>query len=153
MTEDQYARWLRHQNGTPQARRASTMPAPTEQQEQEIVVRWARAMRDVYPQLVWLFHVPNGGARDIATATMLQRAGVVPGVPDMFLPVPMNGRHGLWLELKRADRSNSTSAAQKIWLDYLRSAGYEAVVCYGADEAIAAVERYLNERIAIDGDG
>jgi hypothetical protein len=113
-----------------------------------MVIQWALAMRSHLPDLEWLFHVPNGGQRDAATAAMLQRAGVQPGVPDLFLPVPAprpgGGEwHGLWIELKRADHSNSPTSHQKRWLDHLRASGYLVVVAYGAGEAIDALEHYL----------
>lgn len=122
--------------------------APTEQQEQEAVIQWRDMMRPTWPALEWLFHVPNGGARDKVTASLMKRAGVVAGVPDLFLPVPARRRdggewYGLWIELKRADHSNGPTAEQKRWLDYLRSAGYLVVVCYGAEQAISAIKAYL----------
>lgn len=121
---------------------------PTEEQEQAAVIAWARANEGAYPELAWLFHVPNGGARDAVTGAMLKRAGVQPGVPDLCLPCPRprsdGGQwHGLWLEMKRADHSNNPTPEQKRWLDYLRSAGYMAVVCYGAEAAIQAIQTYL----------
>ena len=33
---------------------------------------------------------------------------------------------------------------QELWIDRLRSYGYQALICYGADEAIAAIQHYLN---------
>ena len=129
---------------------AARLPAPSEDAEQAAVIAWAQASAVQWPALAWLFHVPNGGARDAATGAMLKRAGVRAGVPDLFLPCPRprpdGGQwHGLFVEMKRADHSNSPSAEQKRWLDYLRSAGYMAVVCYGADEAIRAIQTYLGE--------
>ena len=117
--------------------------APTEEQEQEAVIVWAQAARVQYPALEWLYHTPNGGARDKATAHRLQLAGVQPGVPDLCLPVPVGGYHGLWIELKRADRSNQPTAHQQRWLAHLTRSGYMAVVCYGAADAIRTIEEYL----------
>lgn len=126
-------------------------PAPTEDAEQAAVIAWAQFSVGRWPELAYLFHIPNGGARDAVTGAMLKRAGVQAGVPDLCLPCPRprsdGGQwHGLWLEMKRADHSNSPSAEQKRWLDYLRSAGYMAVVCYGCAEAIGAIETYLGMR-------
>lgn len=47
------------------------------------------------------FHIPNGEQREPSTAARLTRMGVKPGVPDVFLPVPMGIFHGLWSKLKR----------------------------------------------------
>lgn len=119
--------------------------APTEHEEQAAVVRWAAVSTAVWPELRWLFAIPNGGMRDKRTAAMLATEGVRAGVPDMFLPVARGGEHGLWLELKRADHSNHPTPEQGAWLSALRAAGYRAVVCYGAGEAIAALMDYLGE--------
>jgi hypothetical protein len=127
------------------AKRAA-IPAPTEAQEQEAVMTWARCTVGRLPSLCWLFHVPNGGARDGATAAAMQRQGVQRGVPDLCLPVPVGDYHGLWIELKRRDHSNHASPEQVRWLEHLRASRYMAVVCYGADEAIATLEAYLDAR-------
>lgn len=143
VTEAQYSALLRRQ-GRP-ANTRTTLPCPSEAEEQEAVITWARCNVGRYPALEWLYHTPNGGARDKATAAALQRAGVQPGVPDLFLPVPHGEWAGLWIELKRADRSNAPTPAQWRWLDHLRQSGYMAVVCYGADETIRTLVHYLTE--------
>lgn len=96
-----------------------------------------------HPELAMLYHVPNGGLRDKATAGRLKAAGVRAGVPDLHLPVARRGFHGLWIELKRCDRSNHPTPAQAWWHERLRAEGHHVVVCYGADEAISAIEHYL----------
>ncbi len=134
ITEAEFARIVARQ-GKPE--RAATLPAPTEQQEQEAVIQWADAMRGRWPELELLFHVPNENAHRKV------RQGVAAGVPDLCLPVARGGYHGLWLELKRADHSNGPSPAQKAWIERLQSEGYYCAVCYGASEAIDAITRYL----------
>lgn len=127
---------------------ATCSTTPTEEQEQAAVVRWAQERAGQWAELAWLFHIPNGGARDAVTGAMLKRAGVQPGVPDLFLPCPRPRPGGGWwpglfVEMKRADHSNNPSAEQKRWLDYLRGVGYMAVVVYGAEQAIQAIRTYL----------
>ena len=54
------------------------------------------------------------------------------------------GHYGaLAIELKRADRSNHATDAQRDWIERLRAAGYMAVICYGAQEAIEVIKTYL----------
>ena len=36
---------------------------PTEEQEQAAVFEWVTIMRNQYPELDMLFHIPNGGLR------------------------------------------------------------------------------------------
>lgn len=67
--------------------------------------------------------------------------GLTAGVPDMTLAWPEGSHHGLYVELKRP--GGRLTDSQEEWLERLRKAGYAAKVCYGADEAIATIERYL----------
>lgn len=122
-------------------------PTPTEEQEQIALFTWATLAVAVgdYPDLALLYHIPNGGLRDKATAQALKRAGVRAGVPDLHLPVARHGFYGLWIELKRANRSNHPTPDQEWWIEQLRVQGYRVEVCYGADEAIQIVEEYLGE--------
>ena len=138
VTEQEYAAILRNQSKP--ERTATTLPAPTEQQEQEAVIQWARASIARLPGLELLFHVPNENAHHKV------RQGVAAGVPDLCLPIARGGWHGLWIELKRADHSNVPSPAQRAWLERLIAEGYRCAVCYGANEAIDSIERYLEMR-------
>ena len=47
---------------------------------------------------------------------------------------------GMFLELKR--RTGKPSPEQLAYADRLRRAGYNCVICYGADEAIKAITAY-----------
>ena len=113
----------------------------SEYHEQSALIQWARSMQGQYPELRYLFHIPNGGWRHKATAGRMKAQGVRPGVPDLFLPIP---RPGLWLEMKYG--TNQLTAHQSRWCRALHDAGYHVMVCWSTEEAIAAIERYLNER-------
>jgi hypothetical protein len=76
---------------------------------------------------------------------MLKQEGVKAGYPDILLDVARGRWHGLRIELKRADRSNHPTAAQREWLINLRHYGYMAACCYGAQEAIDVITNYLNQ--------
>ena len=122
--------------------------APTEHEEQVALFQWADAHEAQYPSLSMLAAIPNGGYRPMTTAAMLKAEGVKAGYPDCFLAVPrpgVNGKgyHGLFLELKRSDHSNHATPLQKEWIDRLRQWGYQAVICYGAQEAIYVIKTYL----------
>jgi hypothetical protein len=143
ISDAQYAALLRAQ-GRP-ARQRTTLPAPSEYEEQCAVIEWAHAMVGRWPELAFLFHVPNGEARPTGVGARLQRLGVQRGVPDLLLLEPRGAYHGLALELKRADHSNAPTPEQWCWLEHLRAVGYLAVVCYGAQAAIDALTHYLEE--------
>jgi hypothetical protein len=119
---------------------------PTEAQEQEALFRWATYSRAKYPALDLLFHVPNGGGRNLIEAAHLKAQGVKPGVPDICLPVPSGRFTALYIELKRKERGR-VSDAQRGWIAALNRVGCRAVVCRGWDEARAEIERYLGGRI------
>ena len=113
-----------------------------EESEQIAIMQWAEMARGKYPALKWLHHIPNGGQRSKATAARLKAAGVKSGVPDLCLPCPCGDYHGPYIELKVG--RNKPSANQNSWLDYLDGAGYCVRVCWGADEAIGEITKYLN---------
>lgn len=114
-----------------------------EDREQEKVFWWADVRQKQHPELRLLHACPNGGWRSPATAALLKRTGVKPGVPDMCLPVARQGYHGLFIELKR-EKGGRVSVDQKRWLLALSQEGYKACLCRGADEAIAKLKEYLD---------
>ena len=118
---------------------------PTEHEEQVALFQWAEANEAQYPSLAMLAAIPNGGYRPMTTAAMLKAEGVKAGYPDILLDVARGPYHGLRIELKRADRSNRPTDAQREWLAKLNFEGYRAVVCYGAQEAIKVITDYLTK--------
>jgi hypothetical protein len=116
---------------------------PTEHQEQRAVMQWARLHEHKWPCLVDLFAVPNGGHRNKVTAAALKAEGVKPGIPDLFLPVPVGTAGGLWIEMKRR-KGGRLSSAQKGVIQRFRKRNYAVAVCYGAEEAIEVLLGYLN---------
>ena len=107
----------------------------SEDWEQRQLVQWAR--RHSWGQL--LFHIPNENHHHDTAL------GVRSGVPDLMLPIPMGGKHGLFIEMKRAD-GGRLSVAQRKWLTWLGELGYEAVCCHGWQEAREAIERYMQDK-------
>lgn len=108
---------------------------------QEALFEWAAYNTVRFPELEYMHHVPNGGKRDKATAIALKRQGVKAGVPDIVLPVPRGGYHGLYIELKVG--KNTTTGNQKRWIRFLGEQGYYVTVCYGWQQAAREIERYL----------
>lgn len=113
----------------------------SEGQEQALLFKWASFNLGTMPELKWMYHVPNGGARDIITASRLKAEGVKSGVPDICLPVARQGYHGLYIELKV--KRNKPSETQKEWLKALTEQGYKTEVCYGWESAAHTVKQYL----------
>ena len=113
----------------------------TEGQAQEFLFDWIQYQLGKYPELKLLYHIPNGGKREAATARVLKRQGVKAGVPDLHLPVARGGYHGLYIELKVG--KNKATEYQKEWLENLTKQGYYATVCYGWQAAAEELINYL----------
>ena len=112
-----------------------------EEAEQAALFEWAAYKTCQWPELAFLFHIPNGGLRNKATAARLKAAGVKPGVPDLFLPATRGHYAGLFIEMKYG--SNKPTPDQQRYLDMLQREGYAVAVCYGCEEAIETIAAYL----------
>lgn len=114
----------------------------TESSEQIALIEWCDWQANLgHEPLRWIFHPANGGKRDKAVAAGLKAQGVKPGVPDLFLPYPAGGYHGLFIEMKMPP--NTTTPEQRAYLAWLNRVGYLAVVATGFDEARGIIEEYL----------
>lgn len=114
----------------------------SEDTEQINVIQWACCNIDRYPELKWLFHVPNGGTRNKREAVKLKQMGVKVGVSDLELPYPKGAYCGLFIEMKFGD--NRQQKTQKEFLADMVAAGHFVATCYSAEEATKVIERYLN---------
>lgn len=94
------------------------------------------------PQLKRLFAIHNQGHGDKIRGNRAKAEGVKKGVPDLMLPVVIDGYAGLFVELK-VNRKTDTSAEQEEWLDYLNGAGYVGKVAVGWREASSHIANYL----------
>lgn len=114
----------------------------SEHQEQCSLITWTAYASVTYPELNMIFAIPNGGKRNKVVAGKLKTEGVKSGVPDLMLPVARGDFHGLFIEMKRKD--GTESANQKIWRERLLAENYQAIVCYSWLEAKEAIIFYLN---------
>ncbi len=102
----------------------------------------------LYPDINFLFAIPNGEFRNMATAVRLKAMGVKRGVLDLMLPVPRGPYHGLWVEMKRpknnGKREGQLSNEQKdVWIPFLIKQGYAIAVCKTWQEAKDNLIGYL----------
>lgn len=112
-----------------------------EHQEQVALFEWAADNEAKYPDLKWMFAVPNGGFRHKATAGRLKAEGAKAGVLDVWLPLKRRNSPGLVIEMKIAP--NSPTKEQGAWIRHLHEEGWLVVVAYSADEAKRIVIDYL----------
>ena len=105
-----------------------------------------------------LLAIPNGGARDVVTGRRLKDEGVLKGVWDLFLAVPVKfeamGRvlpelhpGGLWIEVKRPEMRNSKRGGltpeQEAFGREMARQGYATSLCYTTQEILDTIEAYL----------
>jgi hypothetical protein len=117
--------------------KAADLFALSEHQEQVLLFQWAA----FYPELRWMFAVPNGGDRHPAVAAKLKAEGVKRGVLDVWLPIARQGFHGLVIEMKV--KGNDLSKEQREWKTRLEANGYKVAVCYGFEAARHAIQDYM----------
>lgn len=117
-----------------------------------------RAWRDVWeircegePRLKWLHAVHNQGHGDAIRGAKAKAEGVKAGVADLFLPVPgvvieggffVKQYHGLYIELKRLDKSKTSSEQLEFKRD-VEDRDYRHVIAKGWREARSALLTYL----------
>ena len=118
---------------------------PTEHQCQVAVIQfWARACSGYGLPEFSLLAIPNGGARDAITGSLMKSEGVRRGALDLLLAYPTERHAGLFLEMKRPGASPSAiSPEQRAFIEYLQSVGYAAGVHYSAESAIQTIKEYL----------
>lgn len=115
--------------------------APYESDIQQACVRWFKRH---YPQLAeegMLFHIANEGIRLGRMAARTKREGVVKGVADLCLSIPMHGYGALYIEMKRPHCYQRPE--QKAWQANVEKYGSKYVVCKSVDEFATEVTRYL----------
>lgn len=109
-----------------------------------------------YP-LRWIFHIPNGGARgDSKQSNMirggkLKAEGTKKGILDIFWPYPLNGYHGLWIEMKEPKKRPKTernltgglTEKQIEFGTFAHNNNFKVEVAYDWREAINILLHYL----------
>jgi hypothetical protein len=119
------------------------LPCPTEHQEQCALIRWAALNAKRYPDLAWLYAVPNGARTSMSVAKRLKAEGLRKGYPDVGLDVARGGFHGLRIEMKRR-KEGRLSPEQKAWIARLTDQNYRVATAKGWEEAARILEDYLN---------
>lgn len=112
-----------------------------EEEMQIAFFTWVRLNEKNYPELRFLFAIPNGGKRDVVTASKLKAGGTRPGIPDTFLPVQKRGYSGLWIEFKT--KSGRLSKEQLEFAVHLEQNRFLYVICREFTHAVKEVIDYL----------
>lgn len=117
------------------------------QSEDNTQIAIVKYLREVLPADALVAHVPNGGKRSIAQAARFKAMGVVAGIPDLIVLVPV-GR-AIFFEVKRPagvnQRKGSESVSQLAMRFKLNGLGFDCATVYGIDDVRNAL-RALNVR-------
>lgn len=119
------------------------IPCPSESQEQQCLIKWWSLQFPQFDRL--LFHIPNGGLRNLKTAVRLKSEGVKPGVADLFLAIPSGNFHGLFIEMKRQHGNNQTEL-QKQFQNNVELQGYCYLLARGWEQAKIGILSYLKNK-------
>lgn len=114
--------------------------ANSEHDLQKACVNWFRYQYSFFSHL--LLAIPNGARRTLYEQRMVKEEGILSGTPDLFLAIPMNGFHGLWIEMKNG-KAGRLSPAQKTMHEYLRAQGYAVEVVRDGVHFRSVVTNYI----------
>lgn len=124
-----------------------------EEHHQQLVCSFRDVHRYAVPQIRWLIHVPNGGARNKVVAAKMAGQGVKKGWPDWQWPLRTERFVGLAIELKRPDGGDGLSSDQYDALAFLWSNDWFACCAHGSREAIRIIKAYVEGAIELRYNG
>lgn len=88
-----------------------------------------------------LFHIPNEGKRN---PKFVKKSGIKRGVADVFLSKANSRYHGLYIEFKTEDGTQSKDQIE--FQKQVEQEGYKYVVCRSASQGIEVLKEYLKDR-------
>lgn len=113
--------------------------------EQVSLFQWAALCYGQYPELRFMYAVPNAAQRNYGTAMWMKAEGLKAGVPDICLPAPRGIYHGLYVEMKYGN--NKPTDEQNAYISFLESQVYCVRVCYSFEAARVIVKDYLDGKL------
>lgn len=115
-----------------------------EHELQVAIVTRSMALATRHPEILLLHAIPNGDFRGWGVGVKLKAEGVIPGVPDLFMPVARSGFHGFYLELKRS--GGKVRDEQWEFMEAAHEQGYFVRITNHLATALEIIENYLLER-------
>lgn len=110
---------------------------------QVAIVTRSLALATAHPSVLLLHAIPNGDWRGWGTGVKLKAQGVIPGIPDLCMPVARGGYHGFYMELKKS--GGHVSDAQWEVMEALHKERYFVRICNHLGTALEIIENYLME--------
>lgn len=118
----------------------------SEHANQVAVFLWASVHVKEFPELEWMYAVPNAGKRSFVVGARMKAEGLRSGVPDICLPVARGEWSSLYIEMKAGD--NTLSDSQVKWKHGLTKLGNCVVTCWGWEDAVSCIKNYLRRKNA-----
>lgn len=115
----------------------------TEHAHQVALFMWLATQIAQYPEVKWIYAIPNGGLRGAITGNRLKAEGVKSGVSDICLPFSRQNYHGFYIEMKKP--KGKESPEQKEFGAFLASEGYLYTMCDSWEKARDAIKWYLTQ--------
>ena len=110
---------------------------------QQACIKWFDLQYPQYSQI--LFSVPNGGKRNVVTASIMKKEGVRRGVLDIFFAKCILKENafkiGLFIEIKTKD--GKLSKEQKEFIKKVEAEGFKCEICRSLDEFMKVINEYL----------
>ena len=116
----------------------------TEHAHQVALFIWIAQNQAKYPELKWVYAIPNGGERNPIVASRLKAEGVKSGVSDICLPFARQNYHGFYIEMKKPKGKESPTQIE--FGKFLMAQGYLYTMCDSWDKARDAITWYLTQQ-------
>ena len=130
---------------------------PRKQPESDIYKSVAQYLIQTYPHLFWRFDFAAGTKLGRKQASQHRAMNPHKGYPDLFIAQPIGTKHGLFIEIKRSDKtpfksngqikSDEHLIQQESVLKDLRMIGYSATFAVGYQDVIDKIELYLSGKL------
>ena len=116
----------------------------TEHAHQVALFCWLASQLAAYPEVKWVYAIPNGGERNPIVAARLKAEGVKSGVSDICLPFSRQGYFGFYIEMKKPKGKESPTQIE--FGAFLKSQNYLYTMCDDWEKARDCITWYLTNK-------
>lgn len=117
---------------------------PTEKDLQMACIAWLKV---AYPKVYTITSSLQGNINSVGMSMEANNLGYMKGCPDLFLPLPNNKFHGLFIELKNGTKGTNVSDNQKEWIQDMNELGYFAIVIRSISDFKELIDSYTSNNI------